>query len=52
MLQYTGHSSISTVMKHYAFASTESMNKAMDGMDKLRPVITPIPYQSSDSAAS
>lgn len=52
MLQYTGHSSISTVMKHYVFASIESMNKATDGMDKLRPAITPTPFKSSDSAAS
>lgn len=40
LLAYSGHSNISTVMKHYAFATSESMDIALAGMDQLRPDIS------------
>ena len=38
LMEFTGHSQVSTVMNSYVFATSESMSKAVNGMDKLRPV--------------
>ena len=37
LLAYSGHSNISTVFKHYAFATSEAMDSAIAGMDSIRP---------------
>jgi len=37
LLEYTGHTQISTVMDSYVFATDESMSKAVTEMDKMRP---------------
>jgi integrase len=37
LLAYSGHSKISTIYKHYAFATTEAMDSAIAGMDSIRP---------------
>jgi integrase len=37
LMEFTGHSQVSTVMNSYVFATSESMTKAVSGMDKLRP---------------
>lgn len=37
LLAFSGHSNLSTVMKHYAFATSEAMDIALAGMDELRP---------------
>jgi integrase len=37
LLAYSGHSNISTIYKHYAFATTEAMDSAIAGMDAIRP---------------
>jgi len=37
LLAYSGHSNISTIYKHYAFATTEAMDSAIAGMDSIRP---------------
>jgi integrase len=37
LLAYSGHTNIGTVMKHYAFSTSESMETALAGMDALRP---------------
>jgi len=36
-MEFTGHSQVSTVMNSYVFATSESMAKAVNGMDTLRP---------------
>ncbi len=37
LLDYTGHSNLSVVMKSYFFSTNESMARAVSEMDKLRP---------------
>jgi integrase len=37
LLDYTGHSNLAVVMKSYVFTTDESMKRAVEGMDKLRP---------------
>jgi integrase len=37
LMEFTGHSQVSTVMNSYVFATSESMAKAVNGMDQLRP---------------
>ena len=37
LMEFTGHSQVSTVMNSYVFATSESMVKAVNGMDQLRP---------------
>jgi len=38
VMEFSGHSQVSTVIASYVFPTTESMNKAVSEMDKLRPV--------------
>ncbi len=38
LMEFSGHTQISTVMGSYVFATSESMKNAIEGMDKLRPV--------------
>jgi len=40
LMEFTGHSQVSTVMNSYVFATSESMTKAVSGMDRLRPRTT------------
>lgn len=37
LMEFTGHTQVSTVLGSYVFATNESMKKAVNGMDKLRP---------------
>ena len=37
LLEYSGHSNISTVFKHYVSATSEAMHSAIAGMDSIRP---------------
>jgi integrase len=37
LMDYTGHSNLGVVMKSYVFATDESMKRAVNGMDNLRP---------------
>ena len=37
LMEFTGHSQVSTVLGSYVFATSESMTKAVNGMDNLRP---------------
>jgi integrase len=37
LLKYTGHTNVSTVTKHYAFATSEEMSSALKKMDAIRP---------------
>jgi integrase len=37
LLKYTGHTNVSTVTKHYAFATSEEMRTALKKMDAIRP---------------
>lgn len=37
LMEFTGHTQVSTVLRSYVFATNESMKKAVNGMDKLRP---------------
>jgi len=37
LMEFTGHSQVSTVLGSYVFATSESMTKAVSGMDSLRP---------------
>ena len=37
LMEFTGHTQVSTVLGSYVFATSESMAKAVNGMDKLRP---------------
>jgi len=38
VMEFSGHSQVSTVIASYVFPTTESMNKAVSEMDKLRPL--------------
>ena len=40
LMEFSGHSQVSTVIGSYVFATSESMNSAVSGIDKLRPVAT------------
>ena len=37
LMEFSGHSQVSTVMGSYVFATSESMKSAVNGMDQLRP---------------
>jgi integrase len=37
LMEFTGHSQVSTVLGSYVFATSESMKSAVNGMDQLRP---------------
>jgi integrase len=37
LMEFTGHTQISTVLGSYVFATSESMKSAVNGMDNLRP---------------
>jgi integrase len=37
LMEFTGHTQVSTVMGSYVFATSESMKSAVNGMDRLRP---------------
>jgi integrase len=37
LMEFSGHTQVSTVMGSYVFATTESMKKAVSGIDQLRP---------------
>jgi integrase len=39
LMEFTGRSQVSTVLGSYVFATTESMTKAVNNLDKLRPVV-------------
>lgn len=41
LLDYTGHTNLSVVMKSYVFATNESMQRAVNELDKLRPTGNP-----------
>lgn len=38
LMEFSGHSQVSTVIGNYVFATSESMKSAMNGMDKMRPI--------------
>jgi integrase len=38
LMEFTGHTQVSTVMGSYVFATSESMKSAVNGMDQLRPM--------------
>ncbi len=38
LMEFSGHSQVSTVMGSYVFATSESMKAAVSGMDQLRPM--------------
>lgn len=38
LLDYTGHSDIATVYRHYAFSTDEKMSMALEKLDSLRPL--------------
>ena len=40
LMEFSGHSQVSTVMGSYVFATSESMKSAVNGMDQLRPRTT------------
>jgi integrase len=37
LMEFTGHTQVSTVLGSYVFATSESMKSAVNGMDALRP---------------
>jgi hypothetical protein len=37
LMEFTGHTQVSTVLGSYVFATSESMKQAVNGMDRLRP---------------
>jgi hypothetical protein len=37
LLEYTGHRNVSTVMKHYAYATSEELTQGLSKMNQLRP---------------
>jgi len=37
LMEFSGHSQVATVMDSYVFATSESMKRAVNGMDSLRP---------------
>ncbi len=38
LMEFSGHTQVSTVLGSYVFATSESMKKAVNGMDQLRPI--------------
>jgi integrase len=38
LMEFSGHTQVSTVMGSYVFATPESMRSAVNGMDQLRPI--------------
>ena len=38
LMEFSGHTQVSTVIGNYVFATSESMKRAVNGMDQLRPV--------------
>ena len=38
LMEFSGHTQVSTVIGNYVFATSESMKSAINGMEKLRPV--------------
>jgi integrase len=38
LMEFSGHTQVSTVIGNYVFATTESMKSAVHGMDQLRPM--------------
>jgi hypothetical protein len=38
LMEFSGHTQVSTVIGNYVFATSESMDMAIRKMDKLRPV--------------
>jgi integrase len=38
LMEFSGHTQVSTVIGNYVFATSESMKSAVNGMDQLRPV--------------
>jgi integrase len=38
LMEFTGHTQVSTVLGSYVFATSESMKSAVSGMDQLRPM--------------
>ncbi len=38
LMEFSGHTQVSTVMESYVFATTESMKKAVNGVDRMRPM--------------
>lgn len=38
LMEFSGHSQVSTVIGNYVFATSESMKNAVNGMDQLRPL--------------
>lgn len=37
LMEYSGHTQVSTVFGNYVIATSESMTKAINGMDRSRP---------------
>jgi site-specific recombinase XerD len=37
LMEFTGHTQVSTVMGSYIFATNESVNRAVNGVDEMRP---------------
>ena len=37
LMEFSGHTQVSTVIGNYVFATSESMKSAVNGMDQLRP---------------
>ena len=37
LMEFSGHTQVSTVIGNYVFATSESMDRAIENMDKLRP---------------
>jgi integrase len=37
LMEFSGHTQVSTVIGNYVFATSESMKSAVNGMDLLRP---------------
>ena len=38
LMEFSGHTQVSTVIGNYVFATSESMKRAVNGLDQLRPV--------------
>jgi hypothetical protein len=39
LMEFSGHTQVSTVIGNYVFATSKSMKSAVNSMDKLRPKI-------------
>jgi hypothetical protein len=37
LMEFSGHTQVSTVIGNYVFATSESMKNAVSGMDRMRP---------------